>query len=122
MTPLGHLHSFEPMFDKCSVLGYAQSMSKLAALHEGMSLLDDAWAGADDASGLSREQLIEVNDAIAALHRRLDAVHAEVAAEIAHQSRPELGRRALRSSKGSGRRRRSSPRRRAGRRVTPLVW
>lgn len=75
-------------------------MSKLAALHEGMSLLDDAWAGADDASGLSREQLIEVNDAIAALHRRLDAVHAEVAAEIAHQSRPELGAESLAKQQG----------------------
>ncbi|WP_240747126.1 DUF222 domain-containing protein [Microbacterium sp. K24] len=49
------------------------------------------WADAGDATGLSREQLIAVNDAIGVLRRRLDAAHADVAARIAHESRAELG-------------------------------
>uniref|UniRef100_UPI00109CD58B DUF222 domain-containing protein n=1 Tax=Microbacterium sp. K24 TaxID=2305446 RepID=UPI00109CD58B len=41
--------------------------------------------------GLSREQLIAVNDAIGVVRRRLDATHADAAARIAHESRTELG-------------------------------
>lgn len=75
-------------------------MSKLTALHEAMSLVDAVWADAEDSSDLSREQLIKVNDAIGALHRRLDAVHADVAAEIARESRPELGADGLAKQQG----------------------
>lgn len=66
-------------------------MSDLAALHEAIDRLDAAWADAAEPGDLSREQLIPVSDAIGVLRRRLDAVHAGVAAEIARESRSELG-------------------------------
>lgn len=70
-------------------------MSKLAGLHEAITSLDAAWADADDASNLSRTQLIAVNDAIGLLQRRLGGVHAEVAAGISRESRTELGAEGL---------------------------
>ena len=63
----------------------------LSALHEAMDRLDEAWADAGDATGLARPRLVTANEAIGLLRRRLDALQAEVAAEIAHESRPELG-------------------------------
>jgi 5-methylcytosine-specific restriction protein A len=66
-------------------------MSKLPGLVEAVTRLEDVWADVGDATGLSREQLIAVNDAIGVLRRRLDATHADVAARIAHESRTELG-------------------------------
>lgn len=75
-------------------------MSKLTGLHQAVARLDVAWAGADDAMGLSREQLIAVNDALGALQRCADAVHADVAAGIAHESRRELGAGSLAKEHG----------------------
>jgi len=63
----------------------------LSPLHEAIAVLDAAWGAADDATELSRHQLIAVNDALGRLQRSADAVHAEVAASIARESRPELG-------------------------------
>ncbi|WP_226532378.1 HNH endonuclease signature motif containing protein [Microbacterium paraoxydans] len=75
-------------------------MSKLAVLHEAMSRLDAAWADADDSEELSREQLIAVGVSLGVLQRRLDAVHVEVAACIARESRPELGAESLAKQQG----------------------
>ncbi|MFD5213287.1 DUF222 domain-containing protein [Microbacterium sp. NPDC058345] len=72
----------------------------LAPLHEAMTRLDDAWADAADASGLPRPRLIATNEAIGLLQRRLDALRVEVAAEIAHESRPELGADSLARQQG----------------------
>jgi 5-methylcytosine-specific restriction protein A len=75
-------------------------MSKLVGMHEALGRLDAAWAGADDAQDLSREQLVAVNDAIGVLQRRLSAVQVEVAAGIARESRPELGAGSLAKQQG----------------------
>lgn len=75
-------------------------MSKLAVLHEAMSRLDAAWADVDDSGELSREQLIAVSTSLGVLQRRLDAVHIEVAACIARESRPELGAASLAKQQG----------------------
>lgn len=75
-------------------------MSKLAVLHEAMSRLDAAWAGADESGALSREQLIAVSASLGELQRRLDAVHVEVAACISRESRPELGAESLAKQQG----------------------
>lgn len=75
-------------------------MSKMSGLHEAMSRLDEAWADADDAGDLSREQLITVVEAIGLLQRRLDSVHVDVAAGIARESRPELGAESLAKQRG----------------------
>ena len=75
-------------------------MSKLVGVHEALGRLEAAWAGADDAQDLSREQLVAVNDAIGVLQRRLSAVQVEVAAGIARESRPELGAGSLAKQQG----------------------
>ncbi|WP_258185806.1 13E12 repeat family protein [Microbacterium sp. PAMC22086] len=75
-------------------------MSKLTALHEAMSRLDEAWSDAGDSGDLSREQLIEVSASIGVLRRRLDAVHVSVAACISRESRPELGAESLAKQQG----------------------
>lgn len=72
----------------------------LAPLHEAIDALDAVWAGAGSAQSLSRGQLIAANDAVGVLRRRLDALHAEVAAGIAHESRPELGPGSLAKEQG----------------------
>ncbi|MGM7699045.1 DUF222 domain-containing protein [Microbacterium sp. A84] len=75
-------------------------MSQLTGLYEAVSRLDVAWAGVGDASELSREQLIAVTNAVGVVQRRLDAVHVDVAAGIASESRPELGADSLAKQQG----------------------
>ena len=75
-------------------------MSTLSGLHEAMSRLEETWAGAGDSGDLTRAQLIAVNDAIGVLRRRLEAVHVEVGAGIARESRPELGAQGLAKQPG----------------------
>jgi hypothetical protein len=75
-------------------------MSKLTALHEAMSRLDEVWSDAGDSAELSREQLIAVSESIGVLRRRLDAVHVSVAACISRESRPELGAESLAKQQG----------------------
>ncbi|MFD5214383.1 DUF222 domain-containing protein [Microbacterium sp. NPDC058345] len=72
----------------------------LSPLHEAVAALDAVWADAGAASELSRFQLVGANDAIGKLRRRLDALHAEVAAAIAHESRTELGADSLAKQQG----------------------
>lgn len=75
-------------------------MSTLTGLREAMSTLDAAWTGAGEAGDLSRAQLIAVSDAMGALQRRVDAMHVEVAARLAYESRPELGAESLAKQQG----------------------
>lgn len=75
-------------------------MSQLVGLHEAMSRLDEVWADSDTASQLSREQLLAMNAAIDAMTRQLDAVHVDIAACIANESRPELGAAGLAKQQG----------------------
>ncbi|WP_232304613.1 HNH endonuclease signature motif containing protein [Microbacterium sp. XT11] len=72
----------------------------LAPLREAMASLERAWGDAESAAHLTRPQLLEVNAAVGVLRRRLDGVHAEVAAGIAHESRPELGAGSLAKEQG----------------------
>ena len=72
----------------------------LAPLHAAIDALDAVWAEAVSAHALSRSQLIAANDAVGVLRRRLDALHAEIAAGIAHESRPELGPGSLAKEQG----------------------
>src|SRR4051794_14443656 len=77
-------------------------MSQLTGLDQAISRLNQAWAGADDATQLSRDQLITVTQAIGVVQRQLDAVHVDVAAGIASESRPELGADSLAKQHGYG--------------------
>lgn len=63
-------------------------------------MLDAAWGEAGDATALSRPQLVAVNDALGVLRRRTEAVHVEVAAGIAYESRAELGAESLSKQQG----------------------
>ncbi len=72
----------------------------LSPLREAVASLDAVWGAAGDATELSRAQLVAANEAIGLLQRRVDAVHAEVAAGIAHESRPELGPGSLAKEQG----------------------
>lgn len=90
----------EQKFDKVSQTRYHGLMATLTALHEAMSRLDAAWADAEDPNDLSREQLIAINAAVGVLKRRLDAVHVDVAARIARESRAELGAESLAKEQG----------------------
>ena len=74
--------------------------STLDPLLEATRLLAAAWGDASSGAGLSRAQLVVVNEAIGSARRCLDAVHAEVAAGIAHESRPELGPESLAKQQG----------------------
>lgn len=75
-------------------------MSKLTPLIEAMSSLDRSWGDAEEAADLTREQLIAIDSAIGMVKRRLDAVHADVAAGISRESRPELGADSLAKQQG----------------------
>ncbi|MDQ4214090.1 HNH endonuclease [Microbacterium sp. ASV81] len=74
--------------------------SSLAPLLEAVALVQDSWADADGGADLSRAQLVAVNDAIGVLRRTTDAVHAEVAAGLARESRRELGPDSLARQQG----------------------
>ncbi|VXB79561.1 conserved hypothetical protein [Microbacterium sp. 8M] len=74
--------------------------STLDPLLEATRLLERTWGGAGSGAGLSRAQLVAVNDAIGRVRRTLDAVHAEVATGIARESRRELGPESLAKQQG----------------------
>lgn len=69
----------------------------LTKLHEAVSAIDAAWSDADE---LPRHELISLNAAIGSAKRVLDAMQARIAAEIAHESRPELGPDSLAKQQG----------------------
>lgn len=72
----------------------------LNPLHEAISRLDSAWADDGDACDFTRAQLIEANQALGTMHRLVDALHAEIAAGIARESRTELGPDSLAKQQG----------------------
>lgn len=74
--------------------------SHLDPLHEALTRLDSLWTDAGDADDFTRAQLVEANDALGVLRRLVDALHVEVAAGIARESRPELGPESLAKQQG----------------------
>ncbi|MFD6700721.1 MULTISPECIES: DUF222 domain-containing protein [unclassified Microbacterium] len=74
--------------------------STLDPLLEATRLLVEAWGDARSGGDLSRAQLVAVNDVLGLLHRSSGAVHAEVAAAIAYESRRELGPESLAKQQG----------------------
>ena len=77
----------------------------LQALDDAVVALRAAWCGTEGSAcanveSLSRSQLIAVNDALGVMRRHVDAVHAQVAAGIARESRPELGADGLAKQQG----------------------
>src|SRR5690606_21641499 len=74
--------------------------SPVTLLQEAVEAFEAVWSDASDATDLGSTALIGANDALGALRRRLDAAQAQVAAEIARQSRPELGSDSLAKQQG----------------------
>ncbi|MGO4680856.1 DUF222 domain-containing protein, partial [Microbacterium sp. 2MCAF23] len=74
--------------------------STLDPLLEATRLLVEVWGGVESGTDLSRAQLVAVNNALGLLDRSSDAVHAEVAAGIAYESRRELGPESLAKQQG----------------------
>lgn len=75
-----------------------------AGVAEALSTARDAWGSAAVAGasveGMSGPALVALNDAIASLRKQVDAVHVQVAAQVARQSRPELGNAGLARQQG----------------------
>lgn len=76
------------------------SDSRMRPLVEALECLDEAWGDVTYANELSRPQLLEALRAMGVLQRRIDGMHAEIAAGIAHESRPELGADGLAKQQG----------------------
>ncbi|GAA1948719.1 HNH endonuclease [Microbacterium deminutum] len=77
----------------------------LAVLEEAVGELHAAWRGVsgDDlraVKDLERSRLIAVNTALSVVSRIADSLHADLAAEIARESRPELGPDGLSKQQG----------------------
>ncbi|MCK6067945.1 MULTISPECIES: HNH endonuclease [Microbacterium] len=74
--------------------------SPTAAIAEALSALDAAWGDAPDTSALPDATVKLINERVADLRRRVDGLHARVAAEVAARSRPELGTEGLARKNG----------------------
>lgn len=77
----------------------------LANVGDALTLVAEAWPLSPlgervPVDALDHAQLVALNDAIGALRRGTDAVHARVASEIARQSRPEAGAESLAKKNG----------------------
>lgn len=72
----------------------------LDPLREAVTALAGVWADASTAADLDRSDLVAVTCAIGSARRALDALQADVAAAIAHESRPELGADSLAKQQG----------------------
>jgi hypothetical protein len=76
----------------------------LAQFEEAVRALRACWGDESGqlapVSSLGRAQLVAVNEALGAVQRHKDAVHADIAAEIARESRPELGADSLAKQQG----------------------
>ncbi|MGA1828409.1 MAG: hypothetical protein WAZ28_09215, partial [Microbacterium sp.] len=59
----------------------------------------EVWRG-EDAASLSDSELVAVNERYCRMRRMLDADQAQLAAEIARRSRPELGPESLAKTQG----------------------
>lgn len=71
-----------------------------AALDRAAELWCSAAGPEGSLDGMPAGGLIAINDALGAVRRHLDAAHARVAAEIARQSRPDLGSEGLARMQG----------------------
>lgn len=75
-----------------------------AGIEAALAEARDAWAAAHTdscaADGIEGAPLAALSRAIGALRRRVDAVHTQVAAEVARASRPELGNAGLAKQQG----------------------
>lgn len=74
--------------------------SPLTGLSAALAAAEAAWGPRQDAMELPEPDLIAVNDALGLLRRRLDAVHAAVASQIARASSVDLGADALAKKQG----------------------
>ncbi|MCP1428265.1 5-methylcytosine-specific restriction protein A [Microbacterium foliorum] len=74
--------------------------TRLTPLLEAIERLGDAWADAERSTDLSRAELLDAHRAVGEVQRCLDGLHAELAATIAHESRPELGPEGLAKKQG----------------------
>ena len=74
--------------------------TRLTPLLEAIERLSGAWADAERGSDLSRAELLDAHRAVGEVQRCLDGLHVELAATIAHESRPELGPEALAKQHG----------------------
>ncbi|REJ03936.1 HNH endonuclease [Microbacterium bovistercoris] len=72
----------------------------LSALLETVTGLEMAWADAADATEMTRDQLMRASEELTLARRQMDALLAEVAAEISHESRAELGPEGLAKQQG----------------------
>lgn len=73
---------------------------RLTPLLEALTCLEEAWGDGASASALTRAQLVAVSATLGVLQRRLDGVRAEIAAEVARESRPDLGSGSLAKEQG----------------------
>lgn len=76
------------------------SAPALEPLREAVTALTGVWADASTAADLDRSDLVSMTRAIGSARRALDALQADVAAAIAHESRPELGADSLAKQQG----------------------
>jgi len=76
------------------------SAPALDPLREAVAALAGVWADAGSAADLNRSGLVSMTRAIGSARRALDALQADVAAAIAHESRPELGADSLAKQQG----------------------
>ncbi|HZU92834.1 MAG TPA: DUF222 domain-containing protein [Microbacterium sp.] len=74
--------------------------SHLDPLYEAVSCIASLWADADTAGDFTRAELVQANEKLGTIRRLIDALHVEVAAGIAHESRAELGPDSLAKQQG----------------------
>jgi hypothetical protein len=118
--PMSSLSGIFVLFRECPpfVLGVAvarlrsgrhsiiESLSDpLANVGAALAIVSEAWPVSAlgerlPVDALSHTELVALNDALGALRRGTDAVHARVASEIARQSRPEAGAESLAKKNG----------------------
>lgn len=76
------------------------SVTALHPLREAVAALAGVWADAATAADLDRADLVSMTRAIGSARPALDALQADIAAAIAHESRPELGAESLAKQQG----------------------
>ncbi|MDT0184072.1 DUF222 domain-containing protein [Microbacterium sp. ARD31] len=95
--------SIEDMIDSPT----SHEVDPLAPIRDALTVLQAAWTGQDAAGtapatveSLGRSRLVAANDALGVLARAVNGLQAATAAEIARESRPELGPDALAKQQG----------------------
>lgn len=78
-------------------------MDQLTALETAVAALREAWSDGPAAASpaeLGRARLVQVNTVLGTVQRQVDALRAAMGAEIARESRPELGTESLAKQQG----------------------